>query len=280
MKELDFNDVPLLIEEKKYLMSLKNKFKTKVYLVKDICALSEELKDRDFVGIKIKEDHIEEFIIYSKQSINFPFDFNKFKFLKKIRLNGLKFTRNFNLVEINTLQELEHLDLSYCHFQKPRYNVKIEFNLRNLRYLNLSNCIFEELLSFSNLSKEILTLKLTNIKIKHFPADIINLINLEHLDLSNNPDLPIPNIIFQLKKLKILKIPYCKVDIENLNFEKLESLKELDLSSLDLTELPASLKNLQELEKLQVAYNKIKFISPFLFELANLTYLDLSNNQI
>lgn len=118
MRKLDFNDVPLLVEEKEHLLSLKNRFNLEVYLVKDICILSEEFKGRNYVGIKIKEEHIEEFIVYSKQIVDFPFDFNVFKFLKKLRMNGLEFTRNFNPGVFSAIQELEYLDLAYCYFRK------------------------------------------------------------------------------------------------------------------------------------------------------------------
>jgi len=118
LRKLDFNDVPLLVEEKEHLLSLKNRFNLEVYLVKDICILSEEFKGRNYVGIKIKEEHIEEFIVYSKQIVDFPFDFNVFKFLKKLRMNGLEFTRNFNPGVFSAIQELEYLDLAYCYFRK------------------------------------------------------------------------------------------------------------------------------------------------------------------
>ncbi len=46
------------------------------------------------------------------------------------------------------MNDLEYLDFSYCNFQRNRYNANINFANNKLKYLNLSNCIFEEAYSF------------------------------------------------------------------------------------------------------------------------------------
>ncbi|KKM58412.1 hypothetical protein LCGC14_1549390 [marine sediment metagenome] len=149
-----------------------------------------------------------------------------------------------------------------------------------LKYLDLSNCHFEQNITFEASSNEILSLKFNNVRIGHFPETIRNLINLEHLDLSNNPDLSIQNNIFSLKKLKTLNLAYSKLDSGSLNFELLKNLVCLNISSLALTNIPDSIKNLVELKKLEIGHNKIEKITSYFYNLKNLSYLDLSNNKI
>lgn len=280
MKKVDINKISIADDEKIYLENLKTRLKVDIYLVRNICDVKIEVKSEIFIGIKLNEDYVDEFILYSKQLIVFPFQLDGLKFLTKLRINGFQFQRDYKPNLINSIKDLEYLDFSYCNFQKNRYSTNINFALNKLKYLDLSNCYFEQNVTFEKSSNEILSLKFNNVRIGQIPETIRNLINLEHLDLSNNPDLSIQNFIFALKKLKTLNLAYSKLNADSLNFDLLTNLECLNISSLALTKIPDSIKNLVDLKKLEITHNKIENIPSYFYNLTNLTYLDLSSNKI
>ena len=280
MEKVDTKNLPISNNEKNCLQNLEIKLHIDLYLVRNICDVKIEPKSKVFFGIKLEEDHVIEFILYSEQSLPFPYNLENLKFLKKLRLNGLQFERDFYPHLINTMKDLEYLDFSYCNFQRNIYNANINFANNKLKYLDLSNCTFVQNLAFEKTSSEIITLKLKNIQIKQFPESITNLINLEYLDLSNNPELTIEGSIFNLQKLKTLKIAESILSADLLNFENLKNLKCLNISSLGLSKIPDSIRNLVLLKELELTHNKIEDIPLFFYNLTNLTYLDLSMNHI
>ena len=280
MKKVDINKISITDDEKKYLVNLKTNLKGELYLVKDICEVEIHEKSEFSIYIKLDDNHVEEFFIFSFQLKPFPFQLDGLKFLTKLRVNGFQFLREYTPDLINSIKNLEYLDLSSCNFQKNRYNTNINFALQKLKYLDLSNCDFEQNITFEASSNEILSLKFNNVRIKQIPQTIRKLINLENLDLSNNPDLSIQNYIFTFTKLKTLNLAYTKLDSGSLNFELLKDLVCLNISSLTLTNIPDSILNLTKLRKLDMSHNKIENLTSYFYNLINLTYLDLSNNRI
>lgn len=148
MEKVDTKNLPISNNEKNCLQNLEIKLHIDLYLVRNICDVKIEPKSKGIFGIKLEEDHVIEFILYSELSLPFPNNLENLKFLKKLWLNGLQFERDFYPHLINAMNDLEYLDFSYCNFQRNRYNANINFANNKLKYLDLSNCIFEEAYSF------------------------------------------------------------------------------------------------------------------------------------
>lgn len=158
-----------------------------------------------------------------------------------------------NLLEnIQPLQKLRLLDLSFSDIEKLPDSVT---SLCNLRALHLSNC--KNLKAFPNSVsglKYLRILDLSRTPIERLPDFVSNLHNLNTLVLNSCSKLrSLPDYVTRLDKLSIFDIERCSL-LEALptDFGALSQLRSLNLAGTKIKILPNSCANLTNLELLHL----------------------------
>lgn len=160
----------------------------------------------------------------------------KFSELRTLNLYMNQFNGSFP-AEIGDLSKLENLSMAYNTLFFPS-EIPQEFsNLRNLKYLWMTE---------------------TNL-IGKLPDNFTDMVSLEHLDLSSNKLIgPIPSGLLQLKNLTYVYLYKNQFSGEIPSQVGVNGLLELDLSSNNLTgQIPDSLGNFKKLELLNLHDNKL-----------------------
>ncbi|KAL8504827.1 hypothetical protein ACS0TY_016132 [Phlomoides rotata] len=161
-------------------------------------------------------------------------------------------------------------------------------NCRNLKVLDLSNCMFGGTLPYSvaNLSTNLLSLRLGGNQISgSITAGIVNLVNLIELQLQkNNFTGRIPAVLGNLSKLQLLDMS--ENELLGQIPSSLSKLSQLYLLHLDKNHLngsiPLSFGDFQFLQDLDLSYNNLSGTIPrTLMTVSSLTLsLNLANNQL
>jgi len=84
LEKVDTKNLPISNNEKNCLQNLEIKLHIDLYLVRNICDVKIKPKSKGIFGIKLEEDHVIEFILYSELSLPFPYNLENLKFLKKL----------------------------------------------------------------------------------------------------------------------------------------------------------------------------------------------------
>ncbi|GMQ59688.1 hypothetical protein AN1V17_40880 [Vallitalea sediminicola] len=179
--------------------------------------------------------------------------------------NALK--QNIGKLNRANLYDVTTLDLSKCNIK----NLDGIQNLKNIRYLCLSNNRIKEIKYINNLNVD--SLDLSNNKIDNIPK--LDLPKLRILDLSGNNIKDIQNIS-NIITLEDLVLSDNKID----NIGELTKLPNLILLDLNLNYLSSidGIENLKTLKSLLIGGNDINNINNIKY-LSNLEDLILSDNQ-
>lgn len=130
------------------------------------------------------------------------------------------------------LQEVEHLDLSYCQLKSLPSGIE---NLKSLKTLVLRgnpqlvwSKTLMQLSSLPNLQK----LDISHNRLRHIPAEIYHFAHLQELVLDENPlsALSTQNLMQLPDSLCKLSVQDCTVDEISCHVRKLPALKEVRLS--------------------------------------------------
>ncbi|XP_047340774.1 receptor-like protein 56 [Impatiens glandulifera] len=190
-------------------------------------------------------------------------------FLRKLSLSGNYFMDDHNFLNevLESIQQIEELDLSYCNLTSKGGGVMRSFSKKmvKLRILDLS---------YNNLQKDVL-------------ATLGALPSLQFLQLSYNPSIegPLTNQdLIGFHRLEILNLAGCRLkgSIPK-NLCKMNKLQELDLSNNLLQgDIPICLNELSLLENFNIQNNQLNGnISSSLFrDLNSLKYIDLRDNSL
>jgi Leucine-rich repeat (LRR) protein len=179
-------------------------------------------------------------------------------------------------------KQLVYLDISGSRWIENRL-IHLQpklFELKNLKYLNLSRCnidtLEDKIGKLANLNK----LYLSKNQIRNLPSGIKTLTNLTKLNLSTNQLSFIPPEIDYLINLKELNLK--KNNINNIppSIGNLTNLTCLDLSHNELTTLPTEIGNLISLKILILKNNQLTHIPQEIERLINLIKLNISNNKL
>lgn len=192
---------------------------------------------------------------------------------------------NFDVAHtIGKLQQLDSLDLSFCHLTLP-LSEDAFINATKIRTLYLSgNSLFASdlLVALAPLS-HLERLSLSNCGLTRLPDTFHNFKSLQELDISHNPlNDAFVKIIAPLEKLEYLNMGYSNLSyIGPTSFAKMTNMKRLILSGNDLSNLEAGLfGNLTKLTSLELNFCGLRrSINATLF-FNNLTYTDLSELQL
>jgi len=239
-------------------------------------------------SLKFLEDYIVDFVCW------YPDKFVKLDLYNKITGIRLLSTRLTEIPEyIFKFPELKYLDLSYFDndelvysgdwsYQKTLSNISEITKLKNLEFLDLTNCKIDtfplEICELSNLKHLTIRTGFPVECIWSIPKEIVNLKKLEELNLSFSGFEVFPQEILKLTNLKILNLTVNEIGIIPKDISKLKNLTELYLAgNWNLIE-PQNLSQLGELTKLtklDLNYRIPKDLN-FLTGLSNLQYLNLS----
>lgn len=160
----------------------------------------------------------------------------------------------------------------------------IETSLKNgTKDLNLQNKLMEQIEwlpdSIGKLSL-LVTLDLSENRIKTLPTTIGNLSSLTKLDLSSNMIIELPNTIGNLIGLIHLDLKGNNLTSLPAALGKLSCLHELDLSSNKIDVLPDSIGNLMSLKKLILETNEIEELPHTIGQCTSLVELRADYNKL
>lgn len=176
---------------------------------------------------------------------------------------------------LNTLKNLEILNLSHNKLQPPMKGIKIP----SLQILNLCYNIIDTLDKFiEGPHTELINLDLSHNYLKSLlNGSLKTAQNLQVLDLSFNKIISLKTDNFlKLKNLRTLKIDNNSIkEIPGSIFP--ESLTELDISFNFLQTLP---ENLTDITILNVGYNQISTLNHELINFHQLEHLNISGNDL
>ncbi|KAL6312466.1 hypothetical protein AAG906_021682 [Vitis piasezkii] len=192
-----------------------------------------------------------------------------------------------SLIELKSLRSLDLSGNSFEHIPIPKFFG----SLKNLQYLNLSNCGFRGAIppTLGNLSN-LQFLDLSSNESQFFVKDLewmTNLVSLRHLKL-NYVNLSMVGshwmeVFNKLSFLTELHLEDCGLSgsISSLNSINFTSLSVISISGNSFrSKFPIWLLNLSSLVYIDVSFNQLYGqISPGLGELPNLQHLDLSWNK-
>eukprot|EP00261_Vitis_vinifera_P036272 XP_019077515.1 PREDICTED: LRR receptor-like serine/threonine-protein kinase GSO1 isoform X2 [Vitis vinifera] len=192
-----------------------------------------------------------------------------------------------SLIELKSLRSLDLSGNSFENIPIPKFFG----SLKNLQYLNLSNCGFRGAIppTLGNLSN-LQFLDLSSIESQLFVKDLewmTNLVSLRHLKL-NYVNLSMVGshwmeVFNKLSFLTELHLQHCGLSssISSLNSINFTSLSVISISGNSFrSKFPIWLLNLSSLVYIDVSFNQLYGqISPGLGELPNLQHLDLSWNK-
>ena len=169
-----------------------------------------------------------------------------------------------SLIELKSLRSLDLSGNSFEHIPIPKFFG----SLKNLQYLNLSNCGFRGAI----------------------PPTLGNLSNLQFLDLSSiESQLFVKNLewMTNLVSLRHLKLNYVNLSMVGSHwmevFSKLSFLTELHLQHCGLSRSISSLNsiNFTSLTVISISGNSFRSKFPiWLLNISSLVYIDVSSNQL
>lgn len=214
-----------------------------------------------------------------------------------------------SLLELN---HLNYLDLSFTNFQGSPIPLFIG-SMKQLRYLNLSNCLFSGRVPYilGNLTNlQILDLSHgTLLYIDDFTL-VSQLSSLQYIDMSGvyikKENNLIMQVIYKLPFLSQVHLMYCKIEslrishgfvnssvrVMNLRgnwlsgpipvaLQNMTNIRVLDLSENMLDSVPLWLKNFRNLANLDLSMNNLQGLFPIaLQKFSTLRYLDFSYNSL
>ncbi|MBT4594836.1 leucine-rich repeat domain-containing protein [bacterium] len=171
-------------------------------------------------------------------------------------LGMFPFERKFEPIppEICVLENLEELDLSYCHIKELPPEIA---RLKKLKSLKLRSNEFRTL-----------------------PKEIVNLENLVILDLGRNSNIVLPEEFEKLQSLKYLNLEEIGLEEFPLAVCHLRNLKELNISSNKIKHIPAEIVNLQNLKTLNVSHCELTSIHRNVGRLKKLSELSYDRNYL
>jgi len=191
-------------------------------ILTNLASITNEYEEDKFVALQIKNMGATVDCI--------PSEIKMFKYLTALDISWWLGKIKSIPLEIFTLDNLEHLELTNNEFQ----NLPCEISqLKNLKELNLSKNEITSLPKEIGQLKNLKTLYLKNNKITSLPKEIGNLERLENLLLSGNDLETIPDEVSELKNLKQLKL-----DGNNISKEEEQRIREL-LSNVYITNYPS-----------------------------------------
>jgi len=156
--------------------------------------------------------------------------------------------------------------------------------IENLRDLFSATRISFFCKSLSSISPKIgcltnlISLDLSNNKLKTIPKEFGNLLNLETLILTSNQLSDLPPEIYKLKKLKYLAFSRNKFVELPWAVTQLTKLENLFLYENELTQLPTNFGCLKNLKKLLINKNQLSSLPTSFGKLVNLEELHISYN--
>ena len=127
------------------------------------------------------------------------------------------------------------------------------FELKNLEYVNFSNCRFTTLPAEIGKLTKLKELDLSGNYFTSLPAEIGNCTQLEHVNLNDSPLESLPDEAGNWTQLKTLKLKAQKMKNLPESIGAWTNLEELDLGENNIYELPRSIGNWTHLKKLGVA---------------------------
>lgn len=225
------------------------------------------------------------------QNAKYVDDLTKMPYLKHLEITGHTLD---SLRFLSSLNELEELTLSKCHFKSEELSVIAA--LPNLKRLTISDCGLSTIAGLER-AQNLEYLNLSNNTIRNLEP-LSNLMKLQEIDLQHNA-LTSLNALSVLSNLRALDVSYnsltsiapiatcTKLNRLNVNNNELTNLGALDnLSALNylaasnnaLTDI-ALLANNTSLVELYIANNDIENITD-LASLTNLEFFDFSGNQV
>jgi Leucine-rich repeat (LRR) protein len=212
----------------------------------------------------------------AKQWDKFPAEVLENTQLKILILTGF-FSQGNNFKnlpeEIGKLQNLEYLDLSYCHLAEFSSEI---CTLKNLTTLNLGGNQLDSLPPEIKNLKNLNTLILYVNQLNSLPPEIGELSNLKYLELNDNELKNLPKEIIKLRKL--INLGVTENHLSNLPSQigSLQNLTILSISENELENLPDEIGNLKNLKTLELGYNPFRSLPTTTSRLQNLTTLDIS----
>jgi Leucine-rich repeat (LRR) protein len=153
-------------------------------------------------------------------------------------------------------------------------------NLKNLKFLDLSNIQIETIPKEIGELKNLESLNLYENQIFTIPKEFIELKSLRSLNICRNQMKIIPIEICEMKFLESLDISGNQIKTIPKEFSELKNLKSLDISENQIETISNEICGLENLESIRFYGNQIKTIPKEISELKNLKSLNLSGNQI
>lgn len=208
-----------------------------------------------------------------------PERLNELPNLKRLIVAGSQIDQ---LQSINTLTELEYLDLSNNRIQSISStedgNAPINLiSLKKLRYLNLSNTHIHEMKTLAG-NHQLVALNLCNNFIKTIPT-FNHLSHLVYLNLNHNHINDFSKINF-FPNLQSLQISHNRIfQIPSFKYPQQLKLRLLNLSDNPLKKL-AGIAQFNTLESLVLDNNPVQETVSEIQHLTNLTSLSLGNTQL
>ena len=157
------------------------------------------------------------------------------------------------LYQINAIENITHLDLSFKHIKKLPRQIDC---LKNIETINLSYNSLGDL-----------------------PWEFGNLKNLKSLDLSYNKFIELSGVVCKLENLEILDLSANQLKKVNSSIANLKKLRDLNLFANRIAELPSEFGSLSHLVKLNLALNLLSVLPPSFGKLYNIVELELWLNK-
>lgn len=176
---------------------------------------------------------------------------------------------------LNELTDLNSLDsLGIMTFREINTYLLDVGNLSNLKSLNISGLLNDNIAGLRNLSK----LEELYLGIVKFPREILKLKNLKVLGLQYVDSIPAR--INELDSLEQLSVMETKIMELPDSICDLHSLKELCIGKNSLIELPKNIGDLEKLEILMIFENKLRKLPESLAKLKNLRQVCMNQNYL
>jgi Leucine-rich repeat (LRR) protein len=194
----------------------------------------------------------------------------------------------FQQLELQSLINLEILDLSKCNIKNIDSIFEYTKGLKNLKYLILDEVFVKEIKIPKNSFVNLTYLSIANCGLKNIDSSIGDIIGLEYLNLGvetghfqhRNQIKNLPNSISKLVNLKTLIFADQGITQIPEGIFKLRNLVNLNLSGNKLMLLPNDISKLLNLNKLDLSSNLFDTVPKVIGELKNLKYLNLAMNKI
>ncbi|NXK47791.1 CD180 protein, partial [Chauna torquata] len=190
---------------------------------------------------------------------------------------------------LETLAELQHLDLSHSHIESLDCCSKALNGLSSLRYLNLSyntKLHLQDVLFKEGASLELLDAAFTHLHIDTSQGPFRNLHLLQVLNLSSSHiNTSIQHLFQGLENLMLLDLSQNTFESgmvpKNKLFQQLSSLEVLILSSCEMTAVDNQVfRSLRKLRHVDLSHNKLTVFSTDAFSKLKSIYLNFAYNRI